>query len=51
MFASSKRCSTEAPNCSCLEELSWIDHHSYDLLIWNEGDQQHMRLILTVNVA
>lgn len=51
MFASSKCCSTQAPNCSGLEDLSWIDHHIYDLLIWNEGGQQHMRLILTFSAA
>lgn len=51
MFASSKYCSTTAPSCSGLEDFSWIDHHIYDLLIWNGGCQQYTRLILTFNEA
>lgn len=51
MFANSKYYSTKAPNCSGLEDFSWIDHHIYDLLIWNECCQQYTRLIPTFNEA
>lgn len=51
MSASSKRCSTQASTCSGLEDLSWVDHRIYNLLIWNEDGQQHTRLILTFNAA
>lgn len=51
MSASSNYCSIQVPNCSDLENLSWIDYHIYEVLTLNENGQQHQRLVLTSSAA